>query len=126
MKRDKPGKEDVSPALCDWCGAVISAGAELYSMALDSSVIHASNPRFDGRRFLTACTHEHLAALDEHYRRRPFVDEELWAGKIARVMDSTTEPLTLADLVDATGLSREQVERSMAWLEAQIHRLRHR
>ncbi|MEU7895683.1 hypothetical protein AB0B45_22865 [Nonomuraea sp. NPDC049152] len=126
MDRDKSGKSGISRELCDWCGTVISDGTEIHGLAPDSSMIHASIPGFDGRRFLTACNHEHLVALYEHYRRRPFVDEELWAGKIARALNGTAEELTIEDLTDATGLSREQVERCMAWLEAQLHRPRDR
>ncbi|NUK86153.1 hypothetical protein [Streptomyces lunaelactis] len=33
------------------------------------------------------CSREHLAELVEQHKRRPFVDAELWAGKIARVKD---------------------------------------
>ncbi|MFD1934897.1 hypothetical protein ACFSKW_25825 [Nonomuraea mangrovi] len=123
MKRNKSNKSGGLLELCDWCGKLISDGSELYGVAQDSSMINADDPRFDGQRFLTACTYEHLIALREHYRRRPFVDEELWAGKITRALDDASEEYNLDDLTAATGLNPEQVERCIAWLEAQLHRL---
>ncbi|GAA2698800.1 hypothetical protein [Nonomuraea recticatena] len=118
MDSEKPE----GPQLCGWCGMAIHDGMEVHGMARDSSVTHASDPARDGQRFLTSCSREHLAALQEHYRHRPFVDEELWAGKMARALDRS-EALTVEQLEEVTGLSREQIERCVAWLEAQVYRL---
>ncbi|WP_214317803.1 hypothetical protein [Nonomuraea sediminis] len=84
-------------------------------------MILSSDPRL-GDRLPNACSKEHLAALYDHYRRRPFVQEELWAGRIARALENTTGELTAKDLTDATGLNLEQIERCRAWLEAQLYR----
>ncbi|GAA2355087.1 hypothetical protein [Nonomuraea africana] len=118
MESEKP---DV-PQLCGWCGMAIQDGTEVHGVVPDSSVTHASDPACDGQRFLTTCSREHLAALQEHYRRRPFIEEELWAGKIARALDRS-EALTAEQLEEVTGLRREQIERCVAWLEAQVYRL---
>lgn len=120
MNSKRPDEEDPPPKPCAWCGMAISDGTEINGMAPDSSVTHADNPACDGKRFLTACSREHLVALQEHYRHRPFVEEELWAGKIARALDSP-HVLTAEDLEKVTGLSRQQIQRSVAWLEAQIY-----
>ncbi|MGG8710478.1 hypothetical protein ACQ88U_37790 [Streptomyces lividans] len=37
----------------------------------------------DGLRLVTACSQEHLDVLRQRYARRPFIEEELWIGKIA-------------------------------------------
>ncbi|MFI6599445.1 hypothetical protein ACIBHX_24600 [Nonomuraea sp. NPDC050536] len=101
---------------------MIRNGSEHYSLTPDSSLILTSDPRLGGRRLPSACSKEHLAELHDHYRRRPFVQEELWAGRIARAVQNATEELTAKDLIDATGLNLEQIERCRAWLEAQLYR----
>lgn len=124
MESEKSGEGGLLPELCDWCGAIVTDGTETYGMVPDSSVVHVSNPMCDGQRLLTACGREHLVALQEQYRRRPFVEEELWAGKIYRAVEHDPEGLSAESLTDATGLSLEQIERCMAWLKVQVRRLR--
>ncbi|MGW5688994.1 hypothetical protein [Nonomuraea sp. NPDC003754] len=107
---------------CMWCGTKVADGSELFSVAPDSSMVHASDPTWDGHRVLIACSPEHLAVLQEHYRRRPFVDEELWAGKLARALEGVDCTPPLAELTEATGLSLEQLQRCLAWIDTQLHR----
>lgn len=52
----------------------------------DSSVTNAAGARFDGMRLLTACSSEHLGRLRDQYAQRPFVEAELWAGRMLHVM----------------------------------------
>ncbi|MGW5666262.1 hypothetical protein ACWEWG_40710 [Streptomyces sp. NPDC003758] len=81
------GEEPTEPEICDLCGAVIPADSIDWSALVpDSSAIHTVESNFDGRRMLVACSQEHLEELIEQYKHRPFVDVELWAGKIARVL----------------------------------------
>lgn len=101
--------------LCGWCGVAIADGPVL---TLEPATIHLGGPA----AALTACTDDHLAALRDHYRRRPFVHEELWAGKIARAEANADGVLTSEDLTEATGLDPEQIERCRAWIETQQYR----
>ncbi|GAA2701683.1 cyclin family protein [Nonomuraea recticatena] len=117
--RDEPVN---APDRCGWCGTVIPPGTGVHGIATDSWVTDDSDAQDDGQRFLTSCGYEHLVALREHYRRRPFLDEELWAGKIASAFERH-DVLTVEDLERVTGLSREQIQRCVAWLETQLHRL---
>ncbi|MEV0052876.1 hypothetical protein AB0H34_20510 [Saccharopolyspora shandongensis] len=68
--------EQGEPELCDWRGTMISDKSELYSLVPDSSVIHASDPKFDGQRLIVACGDEHMRLLVEVYRRRPFIEAD--------------------------------------------------
>ncbi|TJZ95467.1 hypothetical protein [Actinacidiphila oryziradicis] len=60
---DDASTGEVRPELCDLCGMAISDGSELYAFARDSSLIHPYDPKFDGKRCLTACSAEHMAQL---------------------------------------------------------------
>ncbi|MFB7668523.1 hypothetical protein ACFC1R_32145 [Kitasatospora sp. NPDC056138] len=103
------------PELCDECGTVLDDGEELYALVPDSSALHAFDPDFDGKRVLTACSLDHLAELVEQYRRRPYVAEEQWAGKVCRALEHSGEALTLEALALASGLSKDQVGRAVKW-----------
>jgi hypothetical protein len=98
--------EKGAPELCDLCGAVVGDETELYALVPDSSAIHAHDPKFDGKR-LVACTDEHLRQLVEQYHRRPFIDAELWAGKIYRAVEGNRSRRRIDDdaLVELTGLT---------------------
>ncbi|MEW2437308.1 hypothetical protein AB0952_24660 [Streptomyces caniferus] len=88
--------------------------AQVLSLVRDSSCIHPYDPDQDGERRLTACGTEHLGELQERYRARPFVKEEVWAGKIARARH-TQPDLDEEELVDMTGLNFIQIEHALAW-----------
>ncbi|MEU1284459.1 hypothetical protein [Kitasatospora sp. NPDC005856] len=82
------------PELCDLCHAVISDGSEVYFVVRDSSVVHRTDPEFDGRRLLVACGREHGRRLVEQYRDRPFVGPEQWAAEIGRALDQHPDGLS--------------------------------
>ena len=112
---DEPSEEEPVPELCDLCGVAISNGAAAYSLVPDSSVLHARDPNLDGQRVLVACSPDHLGELQERYRQRPFVNEELWAGKIGRATQDHPFGISEKELVEATGLNLLQIERAVAW-----------
>ncbi|QRP46964.1 hypothetical protein [Amycolatopsis sp. FDAARGOS 1241] len=59
---------------------------------------------------------EHLHHLVRRYRARPFVDAELWAGKVVRaVRASTSRRLDDDALVELTGLTVEQIHAGIEW-----------
>lgn len=121
---EEPNEEEPLPELCDLCGAVISDRTEAYALVPDSSAVHARDPKLNGRRLITACSAEHLAALQEQYRQRPFVSEELWAGQIARALEHNPEGLSRERLSEETGLNPRQIERALAWKNQQYLRWR--
>ncbi|WP_043267532.1 hypothetical protein [Streptomyces sp. CT34] len=47
--------------------------------------------------------------LQQDYRNRPFVNEELWAGKLARALRAQPS------LAEATGLNYIRIEQSPSW-----------
>ena len=75
---------------------------------------------------LTACTVDHLAEIVEQYRRRPFVPEEQWAGKVCRALEHNGGPLSLTELLEVSGLSEEQVDRGVDWHNARARELQRR
>ena len=96
------------------CGRPVPAGTQTYSLVPDSSFLHPYDPDHDGLRRLAACGPAHLSELQQQYRTRPFVKEELWAGKAARAL--RTQPnLDEDELADVTGLNYIQIERSLTW-----------
>ncbi|UQW99267.1 hypothetical protein [Streptomyces sp. RerS4] len=83
--RGEPGagdEDEALPELCDLCGAVVAGSTELYAVVPESSAVHSVDPRLDGKRMVVGCSREHLAELVEQYKNRPFIDAELWAGKV--------------------------------------------
>jgi len=82
-----------------------SDGSEAYALVKDSSAIHAVDPKFDGKRMVVACSPEHLRELAGQYKRRPFVEAELWAGKIDRAMlQHPGGAVCCTELIEETGL----------------------
>ncbi|MBK6017593.1 hypothetical protein [Streptomyces sp. MBT53] len=112
---DAVGEDEPQPELCDQCGAMIDDGSELYAVVRDSSVIHAHDPKLDGGRMIVACSPEHLRDLQKQYRKRPFIDAELWAGKIYRAMDAHPDGLSREELEEETGLTPAQIELGVLW-----------
>jgi hypothetical protein len=102
--------------LCDWCGLILEAGISgVLEVVADSSAVHPTSPRQDGRRLLVACSVEHLSQTAEPYRHRPFVVEELWAGKIARALRVHRGRIPPEELPRETGLDPAQIMRAIAW-----------
>lgn len=103
-----------NPGACDLCRVAIPSAARLFSLVRDSSSIHPYDPDQDGGRLLTACNPDHLGELQQHYRLRPFVNEELRAGKITRAL--RTQPgLDEEELAQVTGLNFLQIEHTLTW-----------
>ncbi|WP_244188827.1 hypothetical protein [Streptomyces yokosukanensis] len=85
--RGEPDDGAFLPELCDLCGE-ISDDTKVSALVPDSSAIHGHDPKLDGKRRLTVRSSEHMAALIDAYEQRPFVDAELWAGKIGRAIEA--------------------------------------
>lgn len=110
------------PEWCGLCGASVVHGAGVYAIVSDSSAIHAYDPELDGNRSLAACSAAHLGELQQQYRNRPFVNAELWAGKVARVMGRHPEGLKRERLITETGLNLLQIEAAENWHSQRFHR----
>ncbi|QZY20036.1 hypothetical protein [Streptomyces decoyicus] len=111
---DDSEEPPVAPGVCDLCGMPLPPTTQIYSLVPDSSFIHPNDPDHDGLRRLAACGPDHLSELQQQYRTRPFVKEELWAGKVARAL-RTQPDLDEEELADMTGLNYLQIERSLTW-----------
>lgn len=109
--------------ICDLCARRLTEGCRL-GVVRDSSAVHARTPARDGRRLIVACSPEHLAALQQEYRARPFVPEELWAGQIDRALAHRPPPPTREALSAATGLGTLEIQRALAWKKHRSRRLR--
>ncbi|MFE4054059.1 hypothetical protein [Streptomyces sp. YIM B13518] len=115
-RRKRPWRLRVSPVtLCDLCAMVLPADEAVRAYVPDSSAAHPTHDWFDGLRLLTACGEPHLERLREEYRRRPFVQEELWAAKIGQVLADGPPSLTLVQLACRTGLHEPEIRRAVAW-----------
>ncbi|MGW1377459.1 hypothetical protein ACWD6P_24755 [Streptomyces sp. NPDC002446] len=112
---DESAACEPDPGLCDLCGLPIPPSTQIFSLVQDSSVTHPYDPEQDGQRLLAACGPEHLSELQQRYRQRPYVKEELWAGKIARALRAHPEGLDEEGIVQATGLNFIQIERTLSW-----------
>ncbi|MFG3408958.1 hypothetical protein [Streptomyces sp. NPDC048142] len=123
-KPDDDAEDEALPELCDLCGAVVSGSTEWYALVPDSSSIHAVDARFDGKRLVVGCVKEHLAELIKQYKRRPFVDAELWAGKIARALQKYEGRISEEDLAAETGLAPNQIEAAATWQNIEVLRWR--
>ncbi|TWD25323.1 hypothetical protein FB570_103107 [Streptomyces sp. T12] len=121
-KRKKHDRRSDAPApeLCDLCARTFPPGEAVRGYVADSSAVHPADPLHDGLRRVTACCEAHLEEVRAVYRRRPFVQEELWAGKIGRVLGSGP-PVATTDLACRTGLDEPDIRRAIAW-----HNERHR
>ncbi|MER7960275.1 hypothetical protein [Streptomyces sp. NPDC096030] len=101
--------------VCDLCRTNIAADQAVYGQVRDSSFAHPTDPQKDGMRRVTACSVDHLADLQQLYRERPFVKEELWEAKIDRAMQQHHFRLSNEQLVEATGLNLLQIEAAARW-----------
>ncbi|MFD5015360.1 hypothetical protein [Streptomyces chartreusis] len=116
MTKSEPEDDSVAPQpdLCDLCGAVTCDGARWSAVVPDSSSITV-NPESDGKRLIVGCSRQHLAELAEQYKHRPFIDAELWQGKIARAMRQHPDGVSPETLAEETGLSLQQIEAGVTW-----------
>ncbi|MFA3879473.1 hypothetical protein ABS735_38530 [Streptomyces sp. MMCC 100] len=115
-RRKRPRHPEVSPVtLCDLCAMVVPVDEAVRAYVPDSSAVHRHRHWFDGLRLLTACGEPHLERLRKEYRRRPFVQEELWAAKIGQVLTDGAPTLTLVQLACRTGLHESEIRRAVAW-----------
>lgn len=113
---DRPEREDADTLdLCDQCGRAVDQDDLLSALVPDSSVVDATDPELDGERVLLACSPEHLSALIEEYRRRPFVPEEQWAAKVCRTLLGHDEPVPLDLIAEQSGLSVPEAEAGVEW-----------
>ncbi|MGW8375055.1 hypothetical protein [Streptomyces sp. ODS28] len=119
----EPGGSEQAADICDFCGQLLGGDACL-DLVPDSSAVHAHDPAKDGLRLVVACSAGHLEELREEYRRRPFLDEELFAGKITRALRAHPQGLSRRRLARLTGLRPAEIERAMAWKNARIRRWR--
>lgn len=123
-ERERLPRSD-TPEVCDLCGVLIADGTERYGFVPDSSVTHAIEPAWDGRRMVVACSGDHTRQLHAQAAARPYVDAELWAGKVLRAMQEARRAdrfeVSVEELQDATGLSPEQVRAAVQWLERDDH-----
>ncbi|MFJ9610644.1 hypothetical protein ACIRS1_30315 [Kitasatospora sp. NPDC101176] len=110
--------------LCDHCGQAVANSDLLGALVPDSSALHATDPGLDGKRVLTACSVEHLAALIEHYRVRPFVPAEQWAGKVCRAIADYDEPVPLSLVARLSGLSVQEASQGVEWHNARAREWR--
>ncbi|MCM2417733.1 hypothetical protein [Streptomyces sp. RKAG293] len=108
--------------ICDLCARRLTQGCQL-GVVPDSSAIHARSPARDGRRPVVACSPEQLAVLQQEYRTRPYVPEELWAGQIDRAQALQPKALSRDALSAATGLSHLEIQRALAWKRHRDRRL---
>ncbi|MFD0277240.1 hypothetical protein ACFVHB_25495 [Kitasatospora sp. NPDC127111] len=112
--------------LCDQCGRIVADDDLLSALVPDSSALSATDPSMDGKRVLTACSVDHLAALVEQYRLRPFVPEEQWAAKVCRALAACDEPVPLGLVAELSGLSEQQAEQGVEWHNARAREWRAR
>ncbi|MFE9934343.1 hypothetical protein [Streptomyces sp. NPDC005533] len=109
------GEAPILPTVCDLCRRVIPLGDGLCSRVRDSSWADPVDPRYDGRRLIIVCDTGHLAKLQEQFRQRPFVNEELWAAKINRAHLRHQGTLGMNQLAEETGLVLHQIEAAALW-----------
>lgn len=125
---DRSGGTPERLDLCDLCGWAVPEDGLLSALVPDSSALHVSDPELDGKRALTACSVDHLAELIEQYRRRPFVQEEQWAGKVCRTLAEYDDdaPVPLRLVAALSGLSEEQAQQGVEWHNAKAREWRAR
>ncbi|MBN0048767.1 hypothetical protein JS756_32735 [Streptomyces actuosus] len=102
-------------ARCDLCEAPITDEHVFCTHVRDSSYLHPHDRHLDGDRPLTACSAEHLNELIKKVGARPFANEELWAGKMARVLAAHSQSLSLYALAMETGLTQDQIAQAAFW-----------
>jgi hypothetical protein len=128
MDSDDPTSAELR---CEVCRAPVDDIAALSALLPDCAAVHPHDPRLDGRSLVTVCGWHHLELLRARYAARPFIDEELWAGQLARALRSDRlrgqrrrrrngrDPLD-QELAKLTGLTVDQVHRALAWRRARI------
>lgn len=107
--------ETILPDICDLCGQLLDEETELLALVDDSSAIHTSDPKMDGKRLVTVCSPDHLTELQRQYAERPYSEPELWAGKITRTMSSYPNGIKPKQLRRETGLTDQQIEAAVNW-----------
>ncbi|MEU9048562.1 MULTISPECIES: hypothetical protein [unclassified Kitasatospora] len=115
---DPAGDDADQLDLCDHCGLAVASADLLGALVPDSSALHPTDPDLDGKRILMACSVDHLAALIEDYRHRPFVQEEQWAGKVCRAIADSDEPVPISVVARLSGLSEHQAVQGVEWHNA--------
>ncbi|MET9160840.1 hypothetical protein ABZX56_24175 [Streptomyces parvulus] len=116
----RKGRKDRAPRpvpveLCDLCARVFPQDESVTGYVPDSSAVQAAQERFDGLRLITACSDGHFDVIKEGYTHRPFVEEELWAGKLTRVLAEGPPALSMDQLGCRTGLQEPQIRAAIAW-----------
>jgi hypothetical protein len=113
-ERELEASTDGERATCDWCGCRVARHGEQYAVLWDSSAIHPTEAGMDGRRLVVACGAEHVTAL--RATARPWIDEELWAGRLARAERGRRgRPTSAHGLARRAGISIEQMQRALVW-----------
>ncbi|NEA53478.1 hypothetical protein G3I60_04725 [Streptomyces sp. SID13666] len=120
-------RHDPSPPIphtdiCDVFARRLTDGCRL-AVVRDSSAVHARDPARDGLRLIATCSPEHLTTLQDEYHQRPFIPEELWAGKILRALAQQPDGITGEALSAATGLDDLQIQRAGAWQQHHARRM---
>ncbi|MEW2253311.1 hypothetical protein ACFW6K_32485 [Streptomyces sp. NPDC058733] len=110
--------------LCDRCGTAFPEADAVTGYVADSSCAQPLRPWFDGMRRITACCAAHYESVRDEYRLRPFVEEELWAAKIERVLRDGAPVCTLEELGRRTGLDEPDIHRAVAWHNDRLRRMR--
>ncbi|WP_460066649.1 hypothetical protein [Streptomyces sp. YKOK-I1] len=109
------------PARCDECGAMLCVeprhGAYPYPVVLpDSSAVDPFHPEEDGQRVGMTCSQECRRALVKRFIQRPFIREELWAGKLERALSAHPGGMKPPELLAETGLTEAQMSSGFQWL----------
>ncbi|MFE7779075.1 hypothetical protein ACFU5O_35440 [Streptomyces sp. NPDC057445] len=99
---------------CELCEAFL-VDEGMCTRVRDSSFIPPHDCALDGDRIVVACSPEHLAELIKRTSDRPYVEAELWAGKIDRVLAAHPQGLSLYALATETGLTQDQIPRAALW-----------
>ncbi|MER6067999.1 hypothetical protein ABT187_03880 [Streptomyces sp. NPDC001817] len=115
--RHASADEDDGPILesCDGCGRMMELGslyegdAPLLGTFPDSSACMSSAPANDGKRMVMVCSYTRMDEVAERFRQRPFVEEELWAGKIFRAVEAAGRALDPREPERRTGLAPWQI-----------------
>ncbi|MET8977397.1 hypothetical protein ABZX85_17425 [Streptomyces sp. NPDC004539] len=116
--------ETTLPDICDLCGQLLEEETELLALVEDSSAIHTSDAKMDGKRLVAVCSPEHLKELQRQYAERPYSEPELWAGKIARAVLAYPNGIKPKQLRRETGLTDQQIEAAVTWNNEQARQRR--
>ncbi|MFE7403287.1 hypothetical protein [Streptomyces sp. NPDC057557] len=114
-RRNGTGRNLSLPDICDLCEQPLDEETELLALVDDSSAIHTSDPKMDGKRLVTVCSPDRLTELQRQYAQRPYSGPKLWAGKITRAMRSYPNGIKPKHLRRETGLTDQQIEAAVDW-----------